>query len=130
MLLRGVEPVGLAFSGVRGCGCIVVYLSPDRLLATCCVCPLLCYPPCGGGGGRDFVRSSVAKKEKKGKAIARGNVNPILPPPPTPPLPALIPRQVMRRSMWNVFRLEWECIQCLGGAKAVRLDKGSDALRV
>ncbi|CAM9514062.1 unnamed protein product [Pylaiella littoralis] len=38
--------------------------------------------------------------------------------------------EVLRRSMWNVFRLEWECIQCLGGAKAVRLDKGSDALRV
>ncbi|CAM9848145.1 unnamed protein product [Ectocarpus sp. 6 AP-2014] len=38
--------------------------------------------------------------------------------------------EILRRSMWNVFRLEWECIQCLGGAKAVRLDKGSDALRV
>ena len=50
------------------------------------------------------------------------------PVPPWPPLPRR--RQVMRRSVWNVFRLEWECIQCLGGAKAVRLDKGSDALRV
>ncbi|CAN0254222.1 unnamed protein product [Laminaria digitata] len=38
--------------------------------------------------------------------------------------------EVLRRSMWNVFRLEWECIQCLGGAKPLRLDKGSDALRV
>lgn len=66
-----------------------------------------------------------------------------LSPPTPPPLPrchltpmpcdlncVACPNQVLRRSMWNVFRLEWECIQCLGGAKAVRLDKGSDALRV
>ncbi|CAN0311165.1 unnamed protein product, partial [Discosporangium mesarthrocarpum] len=27
--------------------------------------------------------------------------------------------EVTRRSMWNVFRLEWECIQCLGGKEAL-----------
>ncbi|CAM9201053.1 unnamed protein product [Ascophyllum nodosum] len=38
--------------------------------------------------------------------------------------------EVLRRSMWTVFRLEWECVQCLGGAKPLRLDKGSEALKV